>query len=290
MRTFSGNPKFFLLLRFYSRAARRTFLTLALRDCPRWIIANVSCEQGDTSKMLSSASRFCICRMLLMNFLKAPQWEILQVNDKSPYLRRRETQGVCRERKKEEKKKEKVRRVQERGACYGDSSGLRCLRPSSRYRSPSVWYSAWTPARNSISKAALETTMAAGILTDGNISRITVGWGTLGISWRNTLSQTRFWRNNNRDVWGFKYPGGPFPTVSLLLGASSSFYVFLRGENWKRELNALTNLSYDCSLYNLYRGIACMLQPFDVTDDRCKEDCKNVKNTKYIFYWLKHLE
>lgn len=107
MCTLSGNSEFFLLLRFHSRTACQAFLTLALRDWPRWIIANVSRERGDTSEMLSLASRFCIRRMLLMNFSRASPWEILRTNDKSPYLREGARREVCWEGKKKEKEKRK---------------------------------------------------------------------------------------------------------------------------------------------------------------------------------------
>lgn len=170
---------FFLLLRFHSRASRQAFLILALWDCPRWIIANVSRERGDTSEMLSLAPRFCIRRMLLMNFSRASSWEILRTNDKSPYLRRHETWRVSR-RKKEKESPESTRGV--RGACYGDSSRFRCLRPIEI--SP---HSSDIPRelpRGILSRGGPWNVDSGGRVTrrGGNISRITVGWGTLGIS------------------------------------------------------------------------------------------------------------
>lgn len=60
--TFSGNLEFFSPLHSHSRTAWQAFFTLALRDCPRWIIANVSRVRIPRSKTLYLASRFSFLR------------------------------------------------------------------------------------------------------------------------------------------------------------------------------------------------------------------------------------
>lgn len=147
--------------------------------------------------------------------------------------------------------------------------------------SPSVWYSARTLARNSISGGPRNVEVTQ---RNGNISRITVGWGTLGIS-RETPCLEHV---PDEIIWGFKQPGSsPFPALFLLLG--TPFYVSLRGE-LKRKLKTWAQRSRIsltavlCTTYAKESQSCC--QPFDVTDDRCKEDYKNVKNMKYFIDFL----
>jgi len=114
-------------------------------------------------------------------------------------MRRREIQGVCRQRKKKRKKNAKSTRTRPMLWRFSGTS----LLSSSRYRSPSVWYSARTPARNSISKAALE--MSMGWFSEMVISVVLRSLEELWESPDETpYLKHGFWWNNNRDVWGFK--------------------------------------------------------------------------------------
>jgi len=286
MNTFFGNSKFFLLLRFYSWAVRRAFLTLALRDCPRWIIVNVSCEQRDTSEMLSSASRFCICRMLLMNFSRAPLCEkFSRLTTNRRIMRRRETQGMCRERKKKRKKGKNAKSNEYKNAAHVMEIFQDFVayiprrdigpRPSDIPRE----LPRGIPSRRQPSKRRWRP----GILRDGNISRITVGWGTLRISWRNTLAQTRFWWNNNRDVfqvaWRFLSP-----VLSLLLGELSPFYISLR--EVEKKLKTWAQRSHESLLSILYTTCTEESQAhqfFDATID-VREIALRIQNT-YLIDW-----
>lgn len=260
MCTFPDNSElfFFYSYVFIREPLAKAFLILALRDCPRWIIANVSRERGDTSKMLSLAPRFCIRRMLLMNFSRASSWEILRTNDKSSYLRRHETRRVSRGKRKKRKSTEYG------NACYGDSSGFRCLRPIeiSAPRSSDIprELSRGIPSRGGLRNVdSSEVTQK-----DGNISRITVGWGTLGIS-REILCLEHF----VSDEIIFKQPDGPFSVLSLSLESSSSFYVSLRRAKKIENVSAaLANLSSLFFMQYMSKNHNHVVNP-SATDDRC---------------------
>jgi len=280
MCTFLDNPEFFLLLSFHSPATCRASLTLALRDCPRWIIANVSRERGDTSEMLSPApSAYAECSSWI--FPERRRWKISRTNDKSPICEgaRRE---VCTEKEKKKRKGRRMRRAWERGARYGDSSGF--LLPASRRDIG--------PRPSDIPRE-----LPRGIPSRGSaLETSTVGWLRETVISVVLRSVEELWKSP-RETPCLEHVSDEMiarPRLSSSLVAPSRCSRFHQGCHhlfmflWEepRKLKTWAQRSRISLSAVLYATCAeeseSRYQPFGATDDRYKEGCKNVKNIKYF--------
>jgi len=140
---------------------------------------------GSSRMSLASEETLPRCYLLLLvsAYTECSSW-IFRKRHREKFsgltINRRICEGAKHDMCQEERKKKNVQTE------YGNAARVmeilqhfRCLSFVEISAPPSVWYSARTPARNSISGRPRNVEVTQ---RNGNISRITVGWGTLGIS------------------------------------------------------------------------------------------------------------
>jgi len=152
MCTFSDNPEFFLLLSFHSPATCRgiphtgvaRLSALDHREC-------LSRTRRHLRHLLLLVSAYAECFSWIFRDRRREKFPGLTTNRRICEDARHE---VCAEKDKKKRKGRKLRRARR---VLWRFFGIFVACAPSRYRPPSVWYSARTPARNSISGSALQT-------------------------------------------------------------------------------------------------------------------------------------